>query len=58
MTVLEEQPMKNLSKQKKLLVYKHKDFWHSFDTKRDIDAIKKTFSRKQFKKKLFPLLVK
>lgn len=50
MTVLEEQPMKNLSKQKKLLVYKHKDFWHSFDTKRDIDAIKKTFSRKQFKK--------
>ena len=40
-TILERQPIEQLTKEKQLIAYKHKDFWQCFDTKRDIDLLNK-----------------
>ena len=34
-TVFEKGPLEKLSKEKQLAAYKHYDFWHCLDTKRD-----------------------
>ena len=38
-TVLEKEPLENLSKDKELHAYKHNDFWQCMDTKRDKDYL-------------------
>ena len=38
-TVLEKEPLENLSKDKELRAYKHQDFWQCMDTKRDKDYL-------------------
>ena len=51
-TVLENEPLENLAKEKKLSAYKHYDFWHCVDTVRDKEAIEKIIKRN----KLYPWL--
>jgi glucose-1-phosphate cytidylyltransferase len=51
-TVLENEPLENLAKEKKLSAYKHYDFWHCVDTVRDKEAIEKIIK----KNKLYPWL--
>ena len=38
-TVLEKEPLENLSKDKELHAFKHNDFWQCMDTKRDKDFL-------------------
>lgn len=38
-TVLEKEPLENLSKDEELHAYKHRDFWQCMDTKRDKDYL-------------------
>ena len=40
-TILEQQPLENISKQNKLNAYKHYGFWHCMDTVRDKNNLKK-----------------
>jgi glucose-1-phosphate cytidylyltransferase len=42
-TILEQQPLENISKQNKLNAYKHYGFWHCMDTVRDKNNLKKIF---------------
>jgi glucose-1-phosphate cytidylyltransferase len=50
--ILENEPLENLAKQKKLSAYKHYNFWHCVDTIRDKKAIEEIIKRK----KLYPWL--
>jgi glucose-1-phosphate cytidylyltransferase len=36
---LEREPMELMTKAKQLTAYKHKDFWHCMDTKRDMESL-------------------
>ena len=47
-TVLEKHPLQSLAKKRHLAAFKHEGFWHSFDTKRDIDLINSKFNKKKF----------
>ena len=38
---LEREPMELITKAKQLRAYKHKDFWHCMDTKRDMENLNK-----------------
>jgi glucose-1-phosphate cytidylyltransferase len=40
---LEREPMAKLASKKKLIAYKHKDFWQCIDTKRDKDILEKRY---------------
>ena len=40
-TVLEREPLENLSKKKELIAYKHKDFWQCMDTLREKQYLEK-----------------
>jgi len=46
-TFLERKPFEELSKNKQLLAYKHKDKWYCMDTKRDRDNLNKLFRLKK-----------
>ena len=45
-TFLEKEPMEKIAKKRQLLAYKHKDFWHCVDTKRDKDNLEKILKTK------------
>ena len=45
-TFLEKEPMEKVAKKRQLLAYKHKDFWHCVDTKRDKDNLEKILKTK------------
>ena len=38
--------MEKVAKKRQLLAYKHKDFWHCVDTKRDKDNLEKILKKK------------
>jgi glucose-1-phosphate cytidylyltransferase len=38
-TILEKEPLEKVAKMGELMPYKHKDFWHCMDTKRDRDSL-------------------
>jgi len=38
-TILEREPLENLSKQNELVAYRHEGFWHCMDTIRDRDNL-------------------
>ena len=38
-TFLEREPVELLTKKNQLVAYKHNDFWHCMDTKRDMDNL-------------------
>jgi glucose-1-phosphate cytidylyltransferase len=42
---LEREPMAELASKKKLIAYKHKDFWQCVDTKRDKDILEKILQK-------------
>jgi len=42
---LEREPMTKLASKKKLIAYKHKDFWQCVDTKRDKDILEKILQK-------------
>jgi glucose-1-phosphate cytidylyltransferase len=42
---LEREPMAKLASKKKLIAYKHKDFWQCIDTKRDKDILEKILQK-------------
>ena len=44
-TFLEKEPLETISKNKQLLAYKHKGFWHCMDTLRDKYLIEKILKR-------------
>lgn len=44
-TILEREPLEKLSKQKQLLAFKHEGFWQCVDTKRERDALEKTYRK-------------
>ena len=46
-SVLEEEPLSNLAKQKNLAAYKHKKFWQCMDTRRDHDLLLKQWTNKR-----------
>jgi glucose-1-phosphate cytidylyltransferase len=40
-TILEKSPLEKLSKQRQLMSFNHKGFWHCVDTRRDIESLEK-----------------
>lgn len=40
-TILEKDPLERLTKQKQLMSFNHKGFWHCVDTRRDIESLEK-----------------
>jgi glucose-1-phosphate cytidylyltransferase len=38
-TILEREPLENLSKHNELVAYRHEGFWHCMDTIRDRDNL-------------------
>tara|TARA_B100000035_G_scaffold260780_1_gene231725 strand:- start:548 stop:1237 length:690 start_codon:yes stop_codon:yes gene_type:complete len=47
-TFLEKEPLEKVAKQKKLLAFKHYDFWQCMDTKRDKDYLEKVLKKIRF----------
>ncbi len=47
-TILERDPLENLTKINQLSVYKHKGFWQCMDTKRDKDKLTKLLKEKNY----------
>ena len=47
-TVLEEQPLENLSKDRQLKAFKHEGFWQSMDSKRDKDILEKLVKKRNY----------
>ena len=47
MTVWERDPMEELAKQKKLVAYRHKGFWHPMDTMRDKRILEELWETKK-----------
>ena len=45
-TILEREPLENLSKEKELMAYKHNGFWQCMDTKRDKDFLEELWQKK------------
>ena len=45
-TILEREPLENLSKQKELMAFKHNGFWQCMDTKRDKDLLEELWQKK------------
>ena len=45
-TILEREPLENLSKQSNLMAYKHSGFWQSMDTKRDRMVLEEICAKK------------
>jgi glucose-1-phosphate cytidylyltransferase len=45
-TFLEKEPMEYLASKKKLIAFKHKDFWQCMDTKRDKDILESVLRKK------------
>ncbi len=45
-TILEREPLENLSKKKELVAYKHSGFWQCMDTKRDKDFLEELWQSK------------
>ncbi len=46
-TILEQEPLEILAKKKKLVAYKHYDFWHCVDTVRDKKAIEEIIKKQK-----------
>ena len=46
-TILEKEPLENISKKKQLAAYKHSGFWYCMDTKRDKDVLEKLLKKKE-----------
>lgn len=44
-TILEREPLENLSKEKELVAYKHNGFWQCMDTKRDKDLLEELWQK-------------
>jgi glucose-1-phosphate cytidylyltransferase len=44
-TILEREPLENLSKQNELVAYRHEGFWHCMDTIRDRDNLNEIWAR-------------
>jgi glucose-1-phosphate cytidylyltransferase len=40
-TILEKYPLEKLAKQRQLMSFNHKGFWHCVDTRRDIESLEK-----------------
>jgi glucose-1-phosphate cytidylyltransferase len=45
-TILEREPLENLSKEKQLMAFKHNGFWQCMDTKRDKDLLEELWEKK------------
>ena len=46
-TFLEREPMEKISRQKKLIAFKHNDFWHCVDTLRDKENLERMMKKKK-----------
>lgn len=46
-TILEREPLENLTKNKKLTAFRHKGFWQCVDTRRDRDTLEKYLNEKK-----------
>lgn len=46
-TFLEREPMEKISRQKKLIAFKHYDFWHCVDTLRDKENLERMMKKKK-----------
>ena len=44
-TYLEREPLERAVKEKELFAYKHNNFWHCVDTKRDLENLREIYSR-------------
>ena len=42
-TYLEREPLERAAREKQLFAYKHNDFWHCMDTKRDLENLKEIY---------------
>ena len=47
-TFLEKEPLEKLSKEKKLVGYKHTKFWQCMDTLRDKEILETAFKKNKF----------
>ena len=47
-TYLEKEPLEKLSKQKKLIAFKHVNFWQCMDTLRDKKILEEAYKKKKF----------
>ena len=47
-TILEKEPLENLSKKRQLNAYKHNKFWKCVDTKRDVTELNKILKKTFF----------
>ena len=45
-TILEREPLENLSKEKQLMAFKHNGFWQCMDTQRDKDLLEELWQKK------------
>ena len=48
-TILEEYPLKELGKRRKLFAYKHTGYWQCMDTVRDREILQKDFKNKKIR---------
>ena len=48
-TILERKPLESLSREKKLVAFKHKNFWQCMDTRRDQELLEKLWKKKKLK---------
>ena len=44
-TYLEREPLERAAREKQLFAYKHNDFWHCMDTKRDLENLKEIYKK-------------
>ena len=44
-TILEREPLERAAASHQLVAYKHHDFWHCMDTKRDKDRLEEMYSK-------------
>ena len=47
LSILEQQPLENLAKHKKLCAFKHYGFWHCVDTVRDKKSIEEIIKKRK-----------
>ncbi len=50
--ILEQNPLKNLAKDRELMVYKHTGFWQCMDTYRDLQLLQNLWAGKELEKEL------
>jgi len=44
-TYLEREPLERAAREKQLFAYKHNDFWHCMDTKRDLENLEEIYKK-------------